>query len=382
MSTDSQFDFDAAIAQIFATRPRQQRGEPLGFDVVSWAIRTLEEFGIHPSLSTIARVIGPGGSQRVLKPLVNRYYLDRVSQSAQRATVDSDEHLMALYDCVASRVRKQVEERLADEHREIAEARSQLEHVRSMFESEREGARQQLLLAESIRTEVQEEMGKARAERREMQERAESMSKSLGEMQSEVRDSALRIEDLTKQNAMLTSKLKSATTSVGKLRYELARSSERETANAKTLRDRSDAIEQRTKEARALQIALQSSAAKHRDRERQHSELEILHRKVSSELERVQAKLARERASVASLKPELRNAKASHIEAEKSAVRAKRDLQAMRTARDRAVAAASEALAEGESLRRRLERLEARLRKHSATPLEESGAQRTQSSRQ
>lgn len=368
MSTDSQFDFDAAIAQIVATRPRLQRGQPLGFDMVSWAIRTLEEFGIHPSLTTIATVIGPGGSQRVLKPLVNRYYLDRVSQSAQRATVDSDEHLVALYDCVASRVRKQVEERLADEHREIAEARSQLEHVRSMFESERDGARQQLLLAESIRTEVQEEMGKARAERREMQERAESMSKSLGEMQSEVRDSALRIEDLTKQNTMLTSKLKSATASVGKLRYELARLSERETANARTLRDRSDAMEQRTKEAKELQIALQTSAAKHRERERQHSELESLHRKVSSELERVQAKLARERASVASLGHELRTTKAAHLDAEKRAARARRDLHAMATARDRSVAATRAAVIEGQSLRRLSDRLQAKLNLVKAPP--------------
>ena len=382
MTVEPQFDFEAAIAQIIATRPRQLRGEPLSIDVVTWAIRMLEEYGIHPSLSTIATVVGPGGSQRVLKPLVNRYYLERVSQSARRPSVESDEHLVALYDCVASRVRKQVDESLADEHREVAEARSQLEHVRSVFEKERDEARQQLLLAESIRTEVQEELEKARVERRELQERAESMSKSLGELQNRKGNFQSWACLFGKQNAVLSSKLKSAGTSVSKLRYELARSTERETATAKTLRDRNDVIEQLTKETNELQLSLQAAVAKNREREQQHSELTNLYRKTASELERVQAKVARERASVASLRAELRTAKVSFAAADKSAVRARRDLQAMSAARDRAVAAAEAAVTEGHSLRRLSERLEARLaliRKQGATPAVESDVERAHS---
>ncbi len=360
MNTGSQFDFDAAVAQIIATRPRQLRGEPLSFDIVSWAITALEEFGIHPSLSTIGTVVGPGGSQRVLKPLVNRYYIERVSQSAQRAAVDSDQHLMALYDCVAGRVRKQVEENLSDELREVAEARNQLEHLRSLFERDRNEASRQLVLAESIRSEVQEELGMARSERRELQDRTESLSRRLGELQSDARDSTARIEDLGKQNAVLASKVKSADTSINKLRFELAQSIERESAAVKALRDRSEAIELLTKEANGLRLTLQLAVAKSRESEQQHSDLTKRHRNASLQLEQMRAKLARERASLASLRHELRTAKAACTEADKRAARARRDLHAMTTARDRAVAATRASDLEVQSLRRFSERLRAK----------------------
>lgn len=361
MNTEPKFDFDAALSQIVAMRPRQPRGESISFDVVTWGIRMLEEFGIHPSLRTIAMVVGVGGSQRTLVPLVNRFYLERASQASKRPPVDSDEHLVALYECVASRVKKQVEERLADEHREVAEAYDQLEQLRSAFQAEREEASRQLLLAEAIRMEVQEELGRAREERLEIQMRAEGLSKAIGELQGETRELNSRNELLGKQNAILASKLDASTTSVNKLSYELARSGERETSLVKSLRERNEALDRETAEANELRLALQASETKSRAREQQHAELAGLHKRATSELERAQAKLARERATSDSVRSELRVAKASALTAEKRAVRARRDLQAMTSARERAAAVAESAAAEGHALLRRSERLEARL---------------------
>jgi chromosome segregation ATPase len=357
MIDDEPLDFDDRIGQVLASKPTYFADTKVSMELVAWAIKAIEEAGLHPSLKLVSRVVGKQVPQRDLIPLVNQSYRQRLEALKRRGRAISVDHLSELYEVVSNQVRPQVEEELSEEFAAVKEAREQVEHARRVIEGERESAAHKLEIAESIRDEIQNELTLARMERAENQERAELMASALGDSKREVLVLNQQIAGIIRKNHELSTKLDARASSLAKLRDQLGRSRSKEVSASSELRSVASKLSSAHKECEALKLRLETQRSSSASVAQELAELKTSNQRAVNELKRAQASLARDREAISSQKKDHRELRAQLAEVNRRESRLAKDLAAMSKARDRALTTAKLSQESADQARQMVERL-------------------------
>lgn len=357
MTGDESLDFEDRIEQVLASRPVHFNGAAVSVEAVAWAIKAIEDAGVHPSLKHLSRVIGRHVSQRELVPLVNNFYRQRLEELKRRHRAVGVDHLSELYEVVSIQVRAQVQDELAEEFAAAKEAWEQVEHSRGIFQGEREAAARQLELAESIREALQNEMAVARVERGEALERAARSDSALAESQREVSQLNRRNGELLRKLNELSVVVERRASSVSSLREALTRARDREAAVSRELKAVASTLSQTRADANVLKLRLQAQHVSAVLTAQQIADVSKAHKKSSIDLKRARARIARHREAVALRKCEIRELKGQLAEQFRREVRLVKDLKTMGAARDRALGAAKSAIEDADHSRQMVERL-------------------------
>lgn len=357
MSGDEPLDHEDRIEQVLGSKPIHFAGQTVSIELVAWAIKAIEDAGMHPGLKLVSRVIGKQASQRELEPLVNQFYRQRLEDQKRRGRAIGVDHLTELYEVVSIQVRGQVQDELAEEFAAAKEAWEQVEHARGVFEGEREAAARQLELAESIREALQDEMAVARSDRGQALERAERMASALSESQREVLELNRRIRELLREIDELSVVVETRTASLRDLREILTLSRDKEATASRQLKSVASTLSKTRVEVDTLTQCLIAQRASAALTAQGFAALSVSHKKVTNELKGAQAHIARDREAAALRRHELRELKALVAEQVRREIRLTKDLKTMACARDRAMGVAKLARESVDHSRQMVERL-------------------------